>query len=71
MLQEGVPSMRRFPQSDFAEPHGIGCAKAIPAVALRQTTTRGGARHAVRRKNPTRAIPKSLGVLTELVQTGL
>jgi hypothetical protein len=35
------------------------------------TTTSGGARQTVRRTKPMSAIPKSPGVLTELVQTGL
>lgn len=46
-------------------------AKAIPPGALTTTTKSGGARQTVRRTNPTTATPKSPGVLTELVQTGV
>jgi hypothetical protein len=49
----------------------MACASAIPPSALTTTTTSGGARQTVRRTKQTRAIPKSPGVLTELVQTGL
>ena len=46
-------------------------ASAMPPSALTTTTSNGGARHTVRRTKPTSAMPKSPGVLTELVQTGL
>jgi len=46
-------------------------ATMIPPSALTVTTTSGGARQTVRRTKPTSAMPKSPGVLTELVQTGL
>jgi len=39
--------------------------------AADRATNSGGARQTVRRTNPTSAMPKSPGALTELVQTGL
>jgi len=56
---------------DDSPGHDTVCARAMPPSALRMTTTSGGARQAVSRTKPTRAIPKSPGVLTELVHTGL
>src|ERR1700728_3508264 len=49
----------------------LAIAKAIPPSAPTMTTRSGGARQTVRSTKPTSATPKSPGVLTELVQTGL
>jgi choline dehydrogenase-like flavoprotein len=46
-------------------------AMPIPASALIATTSNGGARQATNSTNPIRATPKSAGVLTEVVHTGL
>ena len=46
-------------------------AIAVPAAALKPTTTSGGARHATSRTKPTSAMPKSRGECTVVVQTGL
>jgi 2-polyprenyl-6-methoxyphenol hydroxylase-like FAD-dependent oxidoreductase len=43
----------------------------IPASALITTTSNGGARQATNSTNPISATPKSAGVLTEVVHTGL
>ena len=51
--------------------HPLASASAIPPSALTTTTSSGGARQTVSRTKPTSATPKSPGVLTELVQTGL
>jgi hypothetical protein len=56
--------------SDLARHYSVR-AMTMPPSALMMTTTSGGARQAVNKTKPTTASPKSSGVLTELVQTGL
>jgi hypothetical protein len=46
-------------------------ASRTPPIALITTTIKGGAFQAVKSTKPTKAIPKSPGAFTELVQTGL
>jgi len=51
--------------------HELANSRATPPIALTTTTSNGGARQTARRAKPTRATPKSPGVFTEFVQTGL
>ena len=51
--------------------HDKPCATATPPSALMMTTTSGGVRQTLSRTKPSSARPKSAGLRTELVQTGL